>query len=352
VGETVNAGAFEYRLYAADAAGAGESWFLRTAASAGGLPAYRPEVALVAAAPLQLRQADQSMLGDLRLREGTAAAQGQRQAWARLISTDRINSQAGTVSPGSEGRLNGLQAGTDLWTHPQWNLGLYVGQLEGDARVSGVAGGVHGPVGETQLRSQYLGGYATYRRDGGFYVDSVLQTARHRMGLLSDAGSASRLKGSSWLASVEIGQAFALGANWVLEPQAQLLHQRLDLDTTALPGNTAVEHDNGSGWILRLGARIEGEFGTGAGQLKPYGRFNVYGSSTGTDSARYGVGGVGATTVGTRTGGTSTELALGATLALSREMSVFGELGQLWAAGGEARSKSGISGSLGVKLGW
>lgn len=199
VGGKVDAGAFEYRLYAADAAGAGEGWYLRTAASAGGQPAYRPEVALIAAAPLQLRQADQSMLGDLRLREGSAGVAGQRHAWARLISTDRINSQAGEVTPDSEGRLNGLQAGTHLWANPRWSLGVYVGQLEGDAGVRGAAGGVHGPVGSNHLRSQYLGGYATYRRDNGFYVDSVLQTARHRTWLQPDAGTASRLKGEGWM---------------------------------------------------------------------------------------------------------------------------------------------------------
>src|SRR5690606_26824055 len=153
-------------------------------------------------------------------------------AWVRLISTDRISSQAGTVSPDSEGRLNGLQAGTHLWASPHWSAGVYVGRLEGDTRVSGFASGVHGAVGQTDLRSEYLGLYATHRRDSGFYVDGVLQGARHRAALATNAGGSARLKGHGLLASVELGQPFALGSGWVLEPQLQLMHQRLNLDDT------------------------------------------------------------------------------------------------------------------------
>lgn len=353
----VESGAYEYRLYAADAAGAGENWYLRSTVSPGALlpevDAYRKDVPLLAAAPEQLRQADQSMLGNLHLRQGRVVSGEQRLGWARVISTDRMSSQAGTVTPDSEGRFNGLQVGTHLWADPNWVTGVYVGQLEGNARVSGYASGVFGTVGRTDLRSRYVGGYATFRRDGGFYVDNVLQGAFHRATVRPDMSAASSVKGTSVMASVEVGQPIALGSNWMIEPQAQLMHQRLDVDDTALPGATTVHHDTAHGWALRVGARLQGAFATSAGLLQPYGRFNAYASTSGTDRASFGTGTAASTTrIDTRTGGASTELALGATLAMSSNVTLYGEVGKLWAAGGDARTRSDVSGSVGLTFGW
>lgn len=350
VGGEVSSGAYAYRLYAGDAAGAGENWYLRTDADA-----YRQEVALVAAAPQQLRQADQAMLGNLHLRMGSRALSpdAQRQAWARFISTDRITAQAGTVSPDSQGRLNGLQVGTPLWGNPNWTTGVYVGQLAGSARVGGLAGGAHGTVGKTDLSSLYLGAYATHRRDSGFYVDSALQAGVHRAKLRPGASAASSLKGQSLLGSVELGQSLPLGAGWMLEPQAQLMVQTLDVSNTTLPGATTVTHSNDTGWTLRLGARVQGTFATGLGRLQPYGRVNLFTTASGTDRAGFGTGTVASSTgIDTLAGGRSAELAVGATLAVSERSSVYGELGQLWASGGNARTKSGLSGSVGVQLQW
>ncbi|WP_157103469.1 autotransporter domain-containing protein, partial [Variovorax sp. WDL1] len=100
---------------------------------------------LFAALPEQLRQGNLAMLGSLHQRTGdddvrtatgapiTAAssATGERRAWGRVLSTGRTLQQRGTVSPHSEGRLSGLQAGTDLWTNPHWRAGVYAGQLDG-----------------------------------------------------------------------------------------------------------------------------------------------------------------------------------------------------------------------------
>ncbi|WP_137917389.1 autotransporter outer membrane beta-barrel domain-containing protein [Hydrogenophaga sp. 2FB] len=350
VGGQVNSGAYEYRLYAGDAAGAGENWYLRTDANA-----YRQEVALVAAAPQQLRQADQAMLGNLHLRMGSRvlSPDARRQGWARFISTDRITAQAGTVSPDSQGRLNGLQVGTPVWGDANSTAGVYVGQLAGSSRVSGLAAGAHGTVGKTDLFSMYLGAYATHRRDSGFYVDSALQAGVHRARLRPGASAASHLKGLSLLGSVELGQSLPLGAGWVLEPQAQLMVQTLDVSNTTLPGATTVGHSSDTGWTLRLGARVQGEFATGLGRLQPYGRVNLFTTASGTDRAGFGTGTVASHTgIDTRAGGRSAELAVGATLAVSERSSVYGELGQLWASGGNAHTKSGLSGSVGVQLQW
>ncbi|WP_093220608.1 autotransporter outer membrane beta-barrel domain-containing protein [Variovorax sp. OK212] len=400
-GGHVDAGAYEYRLYAADASGAGENWYLRStttttvtppgggtgtgtdpgtgtgtrdaagnvavtagagAAAVGAIvvPTYRAEVPLYAALPEQLRQANLAMVGNLHQRVGddgpsganiATPEQGYRQAWGRIISVDRTISQSGTVSPTSEGRLTGFQAGTDLWADPHWRVGVYVGQLDGDMRVTGFASGVQNlAVGTNNLKNQYLGAYATWKNDDGLYVDSVLQAGRHRYTVSPALGLGTSGKGNSLLASVEVGQAFAIAPNWTIEPQLQLVHQRVNLDDTGIAG-ALVQQNSHNGWLVRAGVRVKGEIATGAGLLQPYVRFNVYRSGSGTDITRF-VGPAAYTDIATRTGGTSTELAGGATLQLTESTSLYAEVGKLWASGGDTRTKGGVQGSVGMKVRW
>ncbi|MET3394479.1 outer membrane autotransporter protein [Variovorax sp. 1140] len=374
-GGHVDAGAYEYRLYAADANGAGENWYLRSSTNAvapgtpatSGTPApvitYRPEASLYAALPGQLRQGNLAMLGDLRKRVGdddvkgtpstsTNPAGSDRRAWARVLSTDIDIQQGGTVSPSSKGRLTGFQAGTDLLATPNWRAGIYVGQLDGDASVRGFASGIQNlGVGRNDLRSQYVGVYGTYTTDSGFYADAVVQSGRHRYTVQPLASLGVGGKGNSLLGSIEVGQSFALGGSgWRIEPQLQLIHQHMDLGNSAIAG-AIVQPQADSGWIARAGVRVKGEIATGLGTLQPYGRFNVYRTSSGADIARF-VNGATTTDIAAPTGGTSTELAGGFTLALGSSTSLYGEIGKLWSSGGDARVRSGINGSIGVRVKW
>ncbi|MBJ2157941.1 autotransporter outer membrane beta-barrel domain-containing protein [Variovorax sp. IB41] len=391
-GGHVDAGAFEYRLHAADAGGAGENWYLRSAVvvappvdpgtppadpgtpgapgnAPGGaapapapivIPTYRTEVPLFAALPAQLRQASVSMLGSLHQRIGdddvkgsAAASEGTaRRAWARVLSTDIDIQQSGTVSPTSKGRLTGFQAGTDLLATPNWRAGLYVGQLDGDATVNGFASGVSNlRTGRNDLRNEYVGVYGTFTGDSGFYADAVVQSGRHRYTVQTNIGTGAEGKGNSLLGSIEVGQSFPLGGSgWRIEPQLQLIHQHLDLGNSVILG-AVVQPQADSGWIARAGVRVKGEIDTVMGALQPYGRFNVYKTSSGTDIARF-VNGATTTDIAAPTGGTSTELAGGFTLALGPTTSLYGEVGKLWSSGGDAKVKSAINGSLGVRVKW
>ena len=369
----VDAGAYEYRLYAADANGAGENWYLRSTTTTGGspggptpLPTYRVEVPLYAALPQQLRQGNLAMLGNLDLRGGsgemrpTAGGAGEgtdnpgdrgRRAWGRLISTDVDVDQRGTASARSDGRLHGFQAGTDLWADAGWRAGIYVGQLEGHIRVHGYARGIQGlEVGSNDLRSRYLGAYATWRGDGGWYADAVLQAGQHRYNAQPAASFGSSGKGKSLLASIEAGKSFGLGGGWSVEPQLQLIHQHLEFDNTAIAG-AAVAQAPHDGLIVRAGVRIKGDIATGAGKLQPYGRINVFHASGGADVAQFlSLGGSAA--IWSETGSTSTELAGGMTLAVGDRTSIYAEVGKLWASGGAARVKSSLGASVGVRVRW
>ena len=58
------------------------------------------------------------------------------------------------------------------------------------------------------------------------------------------------------------------------------------------------------------------------------------------------------TRIASAAGYTSTELAAGMTLAVTPTTTLYGEVGQLYSAGGDARVKSSVQGSLGVRVSW
>jgi outer membrane autotransporter protein len=371
-GGHVDAGAYEYRLYSANASGDGENWYLRSSTQAPAspsnpampaatvaLPTYRAEVPLFSALPSQLRQADLSMLGNLHRRmgddEGVAsgnAAQSHRAAWGRLVYADIDLHQQGTVTPASDGRLHGFQTGVDLYAPAgsAWRAGVYVGQLEGRVGVQGFARGVQGAVGSSDLRSRYLAGYATWKDENDRYADAVLQAGSHRYGVEAAGNPAYRGKGRSLLASIEAGQAFELAPGWRIEPQAQVVYQKLKLDDAAIAGAN-VSQQTGGGWLGRLGARVRGEIATSAGLLQPYARLNFYRAGAGTDVAQF-VNAAAVTRIASTTAYSSAELAGGFTLTLSRTVGVYGELGRLHAMGGGTRAGSSLQGSAGVRARW
>ncbi|MDR7376728.1 outer membrane autotransporter protein [Rhodoferax ferrireducens] len=378
-GGHIDAGAYEYRLYATDTSGAGENWYLRsttaattgTGGAAGGttggtstsavqVPTYRAEVPLLSALPSQVRQADLAMLGNLHQRigdddvkAGAAALTGtERRAWGRVIAADVDIRQQGTVDPHSKGNVKGFQSGTDLFATSNWRAGVYVGQLDASVRVSGFASGIANlAVGSNDLHSQYLGAYGTWTADSGFYADAVLQAGRHRYSVEPLSTQRSSGKGNSLTASIEVGQAFAMGeSGWKIEPQLQLIHQHLSLDDIAISG-AKVQQDSDDGWIARVGVRVKGEISTNLGTLQPYGRFNIYKASGGANVTRF-IGPAATTDITSRTGSTVSELAGGFTLALSQSTSIYSEIGKQWASGGDAKVKSAVQGSLGLRVKW
>ncbi|OUM03238.1 autotransporter outer membrane beta-barrel domain-containing protein [Variovorax sp. JS1663] len=390
----VDAGAYEYRLYAADAQGAGESWYLRStttlqppvtpgtpvtpvdpgtpadpATPVGTdplttvklpplvqLPTYRAEVPLFAALPAQQRQADLAMLGNLHRRIGdedgpvSGGDSAPRRAWARAVYSDLDIRQDGVADAASRGHVSGLQAGTDLLASGNWRAGLYVGFLDGGADVSGNARGTVGRVGSTDLRSRYLGAYATWMDGSGLYADAVIQGGSHRYTVRPDGNFSASGKGDSFTASIETGKSFAISERWTVEPQAQLIYQRARFDATPISG-AIVRQDTHGGWIGRLGARVKGDFATAAGRLQPYARVNLYRASGGADFAEF-TGPAGSTRVASGNGYSAAEVAGGFTLALTPAASLYGELGRVFAMGGDARVKSSVQGSVGVKLRW
>ncbi|CAB3866580.1 hypothetical protein LMG3410_02572 [Achromobacter aegrifaciens] len=362
-GGHVDAGAYEYRLTQTAQGAALHSTNTQVNPGPGTdpvtpAPAYREEVPLLSSLPAQLRQADMAMLGDMRKRMGDDVAQGaidqdpNHRAWARVLRTAPTITQQGTVNPESSGHLTGFQAGVDVYADRNLKAGLYVGQLDGDMGVRGFSSGMERKyAGYNNLRGRYVGLYGTWQHDSGLYADAVIQGADYRSSLrTADTGAGATTKGHGWLASLEVGKPFDLGSSWQLEPQAQIIYRKLNLDGTTL-SLAKVKNDADDDWTLRLGARVKGSYSIGGTVLQPFARVNLYKASNTTDVASFSAP-AGTTDIRAKGGYTSTEFAVGAMLQLTKNTSLYGDIGKLWANSGDSRVKTGAQGSVGLKVLW
>lgn len=322
---------------------------------------------MLSALPAQMRQADLAMIGNMHRRLGdddssaravasltpVAGTLGtERRAWARAVYSDIDIRQGGTVSPSTQGNVAGVQAGTDLYVSAlgDWRAGLYVGSLDGNVDVSGSASGLWRAVGSTDLRSRYVGAYASYANTTGFYVDSVLQYGSQHYTIRPLGGFAASGKGNSLTASVEVGQAFALSDKWSVEPEAQLSYRRARLDDLSIAG-ALVQQGHAGDWTAGVGVRVKGDFATSAGRLQPYGRIGLVHGTGGDDPTRFSNGGF-VTPIAITGSYTSTELAAGATLSLTKVVSLYGEIGKAFSSGGDTKVKSSVQGAIGMRVRW
>ncbi|WP_085627076.1 MULTISPECIES: autotransporter outer membrane beta-barrel domain-containing protein [unclassified Pseudomonas] len=340
--QTLSVGAYDYRLFKGGVtAGSENSWYLRStlvaapapvpepgqpsqpgeppviapaatppvAAPAPGqvelptpiqgqsLPLYRPEVPVYAAAPrgaaiiarqalgtFHQRQGDQQLLkgeGVLPASWGQAYGGALRQQWS------------GTVSPSLDGDLYGFKVGQDLYTKVgdsgyRQHVGIYVSHSRLDANVKGFALAVENrSVGDLELDGDSVGAYWTLVGPQGGYLDAVLQYTNLDGRARSDRGGKLNIDGHARTASLESGYPVALSERWVLEPQAQLIAQKVSLDS-ASDSVSHISHDAQVELIGRLGLRVEGAFKDSSNHLlQPYAQVNLWHGDGGRDTLTF-----------------------------------------------------------------
>lgn len=219
--------------------------------------------------------------GDLSASWGQAYGGALRQQWS------------GTVSPSLDGNLYGFKVGQDLYARLsddgyRQHLGFYVSHSRLDADVKGFALAVKDrSVGDLKLDGDSVGGYWTLIGPQGGYLDSVLQYTRLDGRARSDRGDKLNIDGHAWTASLESGYPFSLSERWTVEPQAQLIAQKVSLDS-ANDGISHVSHDAQVELTGRLGVRLEGTYSaSGARLLQPYAQVNLWHGDGGRDTLTF-----------------------------------------------------------------
>lgn len=328
--QTLSAGAYDYRLFKGGiTAGSENNWYLRStlvappapapgvdpastppvAAPAPGqaelpaavpgrvIPLYRPEVAVYAAAPRGAAIIVRQALGTFHQRQGDQqwldAAATPPSSWGQAYGGTLRQQWNGTVTPTLDGDLYGFKVGQDVYARStadgyRQHAGLYLGhsRLGGDVR--GFALGREGsPVGNLELEGDSLGAYWALVGPTQGYIDAVMQYTHLDGRARSNRGDRLAIDGHAWACSLEGGYPLALSAQWTVEPQAQLIAQRVSLGS-ASDRASRVSLDAQVEWLGRLGLRLEGMFAASDwALLQPFAQVNLWHADGGADTLTF-----------------------------------------------------------------
>ncbi|ROM69961.1 autotransporter outer membrane beta-barrel domain-containing protein [Pseudomonas brassicacearum] len=373
--QAVSAGAFDYRLFKGGVSGNENSWYLRSTVVAGPLaapdptlpplpvpvpgaapiPLYRPEVPTWSVLPPAAAQLTLMALGTFHDRQGDQRLLTETGAfgagWGRVYGKDLDQTWAGTVTPRFDGSIKGFQVGNDLYGSTlsggqTQRIGFFVGHTELNGNVDGFNLGFEGRrAGKIELDGDSYGLYWTLTDPTGGYVDAVVMGTRLDGDNRSERGVKIDNRGHALTLSTEAGYPFAVAADWVLEPQVQIIHQKVSLDTQD-DGISRVEFDSDSAWTGRLGARLKGRYQVSGTPVEPYLRANLWHTFSGTDTVTFD----NTQRIETQQRASTGDLGVGVIVSLAPTVSVYA--GADYSKNFDSSQQRSVAGNLGVRVSW
>jgi outer membrane autotransporter protein len=264
---------------------------------------------------------------------------------ARQAQTDVLSS--GYAMPGS-GDFKGpavltLQSGS----HTQ-KIGLIGGVNQIQANGNGVltSRALAAPNSDTlNLQGQSLGAYYSLIGAQGWHVDLSASGGRVSGFSRNEQGARQATEGSALTLSVEGGYPIGLSENWVVEPQAQLINQRITLDTPYAGSGNASSTDL-TAWSGRVGARLRGSYDLNGLPVEPYVRTNLWhtvytGSTVTLDQVDK---------ISSSRKSSTVELGLGLVARVTPAVSLY--VSADYSSDVDDNDLNGIIGSLGVRMRW
>ncbi|OCP00229.1 autotransporter outer membrane beta-barrel domain-containing protein [Ensifer sp. LC13] len=318
------------------------------------VPLYRVEVATYSAVPPIAEYLALSSLGTFHERRGEQSlldgAGALTASWGRVFGQKAELQWKGSVDPGFDGNLLGFQIGQDLfgWETEGGHhdrVGVFFSHARADGDITGQAVGWNNlHVGEIDVRANSLGGYWTHIGPGGWYLDAVLMGTWFDGDARSIGGSGVEVDGTGVTASLEAGYPIALGENWTLEPQAQIIWQHLSLDDQRDAFST-VKFDGDNAVTGRLGFRLQGEVIAETTTFQPYLKANLWHNFDADQRVTFGTD-----PIVTETGGTALELGGGLVAKLSETASLYVTADYTTNLGGEKIDV--LEGNIGLRVKW
>lgn len=386
-GQSISAGAFDYRLFKGGVTGNENNWYLRSTVVAGPVPApiptappapgappvptlpplptavpgaapiplYRPEVPTWSVLPPAAAQLTLMALGTFHDRQGDQRLLTETGAfgagWGRVYGTDLNKTWAGTVTPQFDGSIKGFQVGNDLYSSQlsggqTQRIGFFVGHTELNGKVKGFNLGFEGRhAGKIELDGDSYGLYWTLTDPSGGYVDAVVMGTRLNGDNRSERGLKIDNRGHALTVSAEAGYPFAVTSDWVFEPQAQIIHQKVSLDTQN-DGISKVEFDSDGAWTGRVGARLKGRYQVSGMPVEPYLRANLWHTFSGTDSVTFDD----TERVETQQRASTGDLGVGVIVSLAPAVNVYAAVN--YSNNLDSNQQQSTSGNIGVRISW
>jgi outer membrane autotransporter protein len=342
-------------LVAAPVAAAGTPPLPVAQPGAAPVPLYRPEVPTWSVLPPAAAQLTLTALGTFHDRQGDQRLLSETgvfsAGWGRVYGKNFDQTWAGTVTPRLDGSLNGFQVGNDLFASQTaggqtQRSGFFVGHSRLTGDVDGFNQGFEGKrAGKVELEGDSLGVYWTLTNPGNWYVDTVAMYTWLDGDSHSDRGVKLDNHGHALTLSAEAGYPFPLAGTWVIEPQAQVIHQKVSLDSQD-DGISRVSFDSDPSWTGRLGARLKGRYEVSGLPLEPYLRANLWHTFSGTDTVTF----AGTTDIDTEQKSSSADLGIGAILTLAPAVSVYASAD--YSSNIDSNQLRGTVGNLGIRVSW
>lgn len=319
------------------------------------IPLYRPEVPNWSVLPPAAGQLALRMLGTFHERQGDQRLLTEKGpfggGWGRVYGANVDQTWAGTVKPKLDGSIKGFQVGNDLYSQETsggqtQRMGVFVGQsrLKGD--VDGFNEGFEDKrAGKVELRGSSLGAYWTLTDPTGWYFDTVAMYTWLDGDSHSDRGLKIDNKGHVVTLSAEGGYPFPLTERWVVEPQAQIIHQQVKLDSQD-DGISRVSFDSDPAWTGRLGARLKGRYTLAGLPAEPYVRANLWQTLSGTDTTTF----ASSTDIDTEQRSAWADLGIGINLTVAPNISLYANVD--YSSNIDSNQQRATAGNLGVRISW
>lgn len=311
---------------------------------------------------LHERVGDEQLLGQ-RDDLGTGGVNG---AWVRALHHDGERDGGnrgiyGSRGPGFDYTFDALQIGLDLYrTHGEdgshRHAGAYLAYGKARGRVRHHLVDVDFHAGEDDFNARTIGAYWTGFNTRGAYVDAVAQYTAYDLRARSTRLPDIFTNGDGVLVSVEGGWPWAIGAasqdsgGWRIEPQAQVIWQKVDIDDL-VDLAARVRYSDGDSTVGRLGLRLSrtgrGAFGT-APSASGWVRINAWHQFSGSPTTEFSS----ASSYVPFTadlGDSWAELGVGGTWQVSRSGYLFAGLDYTWSFDGD---KTAWNGNLGMRWHW
>ena len=274
---------------------------------------------------------------------------GYNSTWSRVDYTrGRSNVGQGAYQLTNKTDRTLIQLGSDIYQNGSFHLGTMLGYSKGHVKTDAVAVNATG-IRHTDSHSDgYSAGmYATWLNQSenraGSYVDTYVQYNYFNNTLKGNTLATEEFNNSNINASLEAGYGFALGgssgsADWMIQPQAQILYYHHDGKNHTEQNGTRVQSRNANDYSGRIGIRLQG---TGT-KAQVFATANYW---THSDNASISMNEVNIQSERARQ---IAELKIGTQVALNKKVALFGQIHG--SAGSDSTTNYG--GSVGIKYQW
>jgi len=230
------------------------------------MPVLRPETGAYLA-----NQAAVSQLLQYSAQDRSTVATGDGvQTWANISNSESRMDAAGMQRLRTQ--QSRLQVGAELGAFDggQGRIGalLSAGRAETTSRST-----VTGYRASGKVEGGAAGVYASWSNDA-LTVGASVQHGRFSNQVQGEGVAQERYDTRAWQTSIEAGYRFDAGSigglQLSLQPQLQLTHTAVSMDTHVESNGTVIADAGGNGLSTRVGLRLEGQAATGSGRFIPY----------------------------------------------------------------------------------